>query len=242
MTSSQSRGRIPVPVPAAARLQTRDLPPALPSERLVVERVPAWKTATQVEPGDFLLSRAHGYRHELIKWGQGLRIVERDQRMYRNYTHAALVVSSGGDLIEAVGTGVRRSHLDAYVGEEYEIVHISASDEDRAQAVRVATAALGRRYNGLATVSIALWAFTGSPVIFFIDGAYTCSGLVARAMLAVGAVFSVDAAKVTPAQLAIYFNAPPPRAEPPSRRSLLRAGWRPAGTWPRRPGDRPGPS
>jgi hypothetical protein len=229
--------KIPVPMPAAIRLQTRDLPPAVPLDQLVIEHVPAWKNATAVEPGDFLLSRAHGYKHKMIKWGQGLRIADPVDRVYRDYTHAALVVSADGDIIEAVGSGVRRSNLDAYVHEEYQIVHITASAEDRGQAVRVAEAALGRRYNGLATVSIALWAFTGSTFIFFIDGAYTCSGLVARAMLTVGALFSVDATRVTPAQLAIYFSAPPPREEPRSRRTprrLLRRG--------RRRGDRRGPS
>jgi hypothetical protein len=226
-------GKIPVGVPQAVRLQTQSLPPALPPDQLVIEHVPAWKTATAVEPGDFVLSRAHGYRHKIIKWGQGLRIADPADRCYREYTHAALVVSTDGDIIEAVGSGVRRNNLDAFVPMTYEVVHITASDEDRSQAVGVAREALGRhaRYNALATVSITLWAFTGSRLIFFTDGAFTCSGLVARAMLTIGAVFSVDATRVTPAQLAIYFNAPRPPEEPrrrrPARRSLRTALRRP---------------
>jgi hypothetical protein len=218
-------GRIPVPVPQVVRLQTRGLPPALPADQLVIEHVPAWKTATAVEPGDFVLSRAHGYRHKIIKWGQGLRIADPADRCYREYTHAALVVSTDGDIIEAVGSGVRRNNLDAFVPRTYEVVHITATDDDRTQAVGVAQEALGRhaRYNALATVSITLWAFTGSRLIFFTDGAFTCSGLVARAMLTIGAVFSVDATRVTPAQLAIYFSAPRPPAEPRRRRPSLRS-------------------
>jgi len=218
-------GRIPVPVPTAVRLQTQGLPPALPPDELIIEHVPAWKTATAVEPGDFVLSRAHGVKHKIIKWGQGLRITNSADRCYRDYTHAALVVSADGDIIEAVGSGVRRNNLEAFVPRTYEVVHITASDEDRAQAVAVAVDALGRhaRYNGLATISITLWAFTGSRLIFFTDGAFTCSGLVARAMLAIGAVFSVDATRVTPAQLAIYFNAPRPLEEPRRRRPGLRS-------------------
>jgi hypothetical protein len=218
-------GRIPVPVPSAVQLQTRGLPPALPPGELVIEHVPAWKTATAVEPGDFVLSRAHGVRHKIIKWGQGLRITDPADRCYRDYTHAAVVVSPNGDIIEAVGSGVRRANLSEYVPTTYEVVHITASAEDRAQIVAVAEEALGRkaRYNALATVSITLWAFTGSRLIFFTDGAFTCSGLVARAMLAIGAVFSVDATRVTPAQLAIYFNAPRPREEPRPPRPTLRA-------------------
>lgn len=214
-----------VPVPPAVRLQTQDLPAALPPERLVIEHVPAWKTATAVEPGDFVLSRAHGFKHKIIKWGQGLRIADPAHRCYRDYTHAALVVSTDGDIIEAVGSGVRRSNLAAFVPRTYEVVHITASEEDRGQAVAVAEYALGQhaRYNGLATVSITWWAFTGSRLIFFTDGAFTCSGLVARAMLTIGAVFSVDATRVTPAQLAIYFSAPRPLAEPRRRRPSLRS-------------------
>jgi hypothetical protein len=237
-------GRLPVPMPSAVRLQTRGLLPALPADELVVEHVPKWRTATSVEPGDFVLSRAHGYRHKIIKWGQGLRIADRADRCYREYTHAALVVSADGDIIEAVGSGVRRNNLAAYVPRTYEVVHITASEEDRAQAVGVAEEALGRqaRYNALATVSITLWAFTGSRLIFFTDGAFTCSGLVARAMLTIGAVFSVDATRVTPAQLAIYFNAPRPREEPRRPRPWRRprtAQRRPPQADPAAPGEPP---
>jgi hypothetical protein len=182
---------------------------------VTVESVPAARTATEVKPGDFVLSRALGrYKHRMISWGQGLRLAP-EQRVFRGYTHAALIVSGSGDLVEALGEGVRTSHLDRLVDQPYQVVHINACDEARERVVAVAMDALGRRarYNGVATVSIALTAFTGSRLIFFTDGAHTCSGLVARAMLAVGAVFVDDAAKVTPAQLAIHFDAPPPPAE-----------------------------
>jgi hypothetical protein len=152
-------------------------------------------------------------RHRLIRFGQGRRLSPAD-RVYREYTHAAVIISTDGDLVEAVGSGVRHSTLQAYVDEQYTIVHIDASDEDRQQVVDVAVDILERkaRYSALSTVSITLWAFLGWRFTFFMDGSYTCSGLVARCLLAIGATFEQDVVKVTPAQLASSFRAPMPSA------------------------------
>ena len=96
------------------------------------------------------------------------------------------------------------------------------------------------RYSALSTVSIALWAFLGWRFTFFMDGSYTCSGLVARCLLAIGAIFNQDVVKVTPAQLAISFRAPVPqvpaggararrRGLPPARCVRPVRPWRAAG-------------
>lgn len=176
-------------------------------------------------PGDFLLGRAHGFKHSLLRFGQGLRMSSR-RRKFARYTHAALVVSESGDLIEAVGTGVRRSHVRSYIdaGEPYQIVRIKASDEDRRQMVEFAVAALEHKapYGFLANISTAFWAFTGSRVIFFRDGSYTCSGLVAAALERTSTRFTTNAARVMPAQLAEMFGAPTPPPDP--RRSSGVAG------------------
>lgn len=166
-----------------------------------------------MRPGDFLLGRADGFLHVVLRIGQGLRL-GRKHRHYAHYTHAALVTSASGDLIEAVGDGVRRSHVSCYAdkGSPYRIVRITASDEDRRQVVAFAEATLSRRapYAFLANVSTALWAFTGSSLVFFVDGSYTCSGLVAEALERTSARFATNSARVMPAQLAIWFDAPPP--------------------------------
>ncbi len=177
-----------------------------------------------LRPGDILLGRAHGFRHDVLRRGQAMRL-RRRQRQYARYTHAALVTSESGDLIEAVGGGVRRSTLRCYDDgrEIYRIVHITASDEDRGQMVAFAEATLARRaqYAFLANVSTAFWAFTGSRLVFFLDGSYTCSGLVAAALERTSAHFTTNAARVMPAQLAIWLGAPPPPPDPP--RALGRA-------------------
>jgi hypothetical protein len=175
------------------------------------------------QPGDFLLSRAHGRKHDIIRWGQALRLPD-DDKHYAGYTHAALVVSWSGDLIEAIGEGVRRSSLKQYVidKEVYQVVRIEASEEARRRVVEFATFVLSARapYAGLAIVSTTVWAFTGSRLLFFMDGSFTCSGLVAAALERMGAMFGMNAARVTPAQLAVFFGAPPPPdgAPPATRR------------------------
>jgi hypothetical protein len=81
-----------------------------------------------------------------------------------------------GSLIEAVGTGVRRWHLDRYRNDDYVVVRLHTSEENRDEVVRFAEWALrrGSSYSRLSTVSIAL-------------------------------IFDRDSAHIAPADLAKYF-------------------------------------
>jgi hypothetical protein len=174
---------------------------------------------TTAEPGDFVLSFARGhFKHLLIKWVQGARI-RPEHRRYAAYTHAALVVSADGDLVEAFGAGLRISHLDDLAARPHRVVRITASPEARERAAGVALHAFARnaRYNAMAIVSTALSSATGWRVGLTVPGTHTCSGLVADALLAVGAIYDVDASLVTPAQLALHFGAPEPPEEPSRR-------------------------
>lgn len=208
-------------------MKMKDLTPPVPPTSVSVESVPAGGAPRRgLEPGDILLGQAHGIKHRIIKFGQGLRIRGTDRR-YTGYTHAALVVSRDGDLIEAVGEGLRRSTVLDYVARDqpYQVVHIDAAEEDRMQAVAFAEEKLARNapYGALANVSTTVWAVTGCRLMFFLDGSYTCSGLVASALERTTAIFDVNAARVMPAQLAVYFKAPLP---PPD------AAWPRPSWWP----------
>ena len=195
-------------------MKTRGLDLELPdcsiaAETVVIEGRPV----RRFEPGDFLLGRAHGFNHRILKFGQRLRIRGAD-RSYAGYTHAALITSDTGDLVEAVGEGVRRSTLAKYVTDKevFQVVRIVASPEDRRQIVDFAEFVLRQKapYGFLSNISTAFWAFTGSRLVFFLDGSYTCSGLVAAALERTSALFDMSATRVMPAQLAIFFGAPPP--------------------------------
>jgi hypothetical protein len=196
---------------------------ALPSLRVTTAGSPTPRPSA-VEPvegfraGDFLLGTAtRGFKHNMIEFGQRLRLHGADLD-YVGYTHAALVTSPEGDLIEAVGEGVRTTTVREYVAkyDMFQVVHITASDEDRAQVVAFAKDVLDARapYGFLANASILLWALTGSRLVFFMDGSYTCSGLVASALMRTPANLGTNPARVMPAQLAAYFRAPPPPPDP----------------------------
>ncbi|MGH3911857.1 MAG: hypothetical protein ACRDTC_00380 [Pseudonocardiaceae bacterium] len=164
-------------------------------------------TATEFEPGDFILVKGHGLQGWLIRLGQKMRIHGAD-RKYVNWAHAALIVNHDGTLIEAVGKGVREAPLDYYKDRHYEVFRIKASDEDRAQVVTFARWVLNQqaKYGPLTIMSIGLSMLTGCKLTFFIDGQFVCSGLVASALERTGSIFNRSAANITAADLAKYFD------------------------------------
>lgn len=204
-----------------------DFSTAQPVETLPPEHLRPGETATQYDSGDFILVKGHGFQGWLITLGQKLRIHGAD-RKYVNWAHAALIVDRDGTLIEAVGTGVREMPLDYYTGRHYQIFRIKASDENRAEAVAFARSVLDNkaRYGPLTIICIALSMLTGSKLMFFIDGQYVCSGLVASALERTGSIFNRCAANITAADLAKYFDPAqrpylavsetPSRTSPPS--------------------------
>ena len=173
------------------------------------ERAGPGATATTFDRGDFVLVAGTHFNSRLIRFGQKLRIHGSDRRHVR-WTHAALIVDRDGSLIEAVGTGVRRWHLDRYREDDYVVVRIHTSEENRDEVVHFAEWALERAssYSRLSTVSIALSMLTGSRLTFFIDGQFVCSGLVASALERTGSIFDRSSATIAPADLAKYFHAP----------------------------------
>ena len=62
------------------------------------------------------------------------------------------------------------------------------------------------KYGKLTFVSIALTLLTGSKLVFFIDGQFVCSGLVASALERADSIFNRSAAQIAPADLAKYFD------------------------------------
>ena len=172
------------------------------------ERAGPGEAATTFERGDFVLVAGTHFNSGLIRFGQKLRIHGADRR-HVQWTHAALIVDRTGSLIEAVGAGVRRWHLDGYRDDDYVVVRIHASEENRDEVVRFAEWALSRgaSYSRLSTVSMALSMLTGSRLMFSIDGQFVCSGLVARALERTGSIFDRDSAHIAPADLAKYFLA-----------------------------------
>lgn len=160
-------------------------------------------------PGDFILSRGTSPLSRLISFGQSVRIHGRD-RVFAHWSHAALVVSETGDLIEANRPGVIRSHVKDYEHIDYRVVHTGADDHDRQQAVEFAEWCVDHLKLGrLIFFSLGLSMLTGRKFSFFSDGTTLCSGLVARAQERTGAIFNRAPTHIAPADLAKYYDVRP---------------------------------
>lgn len=161
--------------------------------------------------GDFILTHGNSVFSYLIRFGQRLRF-RGANRQFAWWSHAALVVSPTGNLIEALGAGVQRTHISRYAPTEYVLVRLGelADAGDRAQVLMYANWSVDQHYGWLTIVSIAISLVLGGKFTFGYDGQSICSGLVARALERTKAVFDRSPSHIMPADLAQYFNVPAP--------------------------------
>lgn len=171
-------------------------------------------SSSEFTPGDFILTHGNSIYSKLIRVGQSFRFRGRDRKFAR-WNHAAMIISTNGDLIEALGAGVRQGNISKYKDTEYHLVQIDSSianSHDREQSVAFAKWSLNQPYGWLTIFSIAISLMTGSKFTFGFDGQSICSGLVARALERTSAVFNREPSHIMPADLAKYFSieSPPP--------------------------------
>lgn len=166
--------------------------------------IPDGQTATDLRAGDFILTFQDGFYSKLIRIGQALRFRGKDAQ-FAKYTHTALVENNTGDLIEALGNGVVRSHISKYTPKEYVLVKILASDEDRTEMISFARYCLGEQYDWLDIVCIALSLLTGLKISMGFSAKQICSGLVSKALERTSAKFPLDNKSITPAHLAKWY-------------------------------------
>jgi uncharacterized protein YycO len=183
--------------------------PFAPVERVAVERYGPGERIPNPQPGDFILTHGSSWTSWLIRYGQALRIHGQD-RKYTYWNHAALFVDANGDIVEALGSGVRQRNISAYDPKEYHAVRIRASAEDREEVVRFAKTCLNEPYGWLTIASIAVSLLTGAKLSFGFDGQQICSGLVARALERTWAIFNREPSHIMPADLAKYYQVNPP--------------------------------
>lgn len=172
---------------------------------------PAGESPREWRAGDIVLTHGDSLFAKLIGFGQRLRIHGED-RKYAWFTHAALVAGPGGELVEVMGSGIKRRHVSVYRPQDYAVVHTGAEPGDVKEILRFADWAVAARpkYGWATIVSIALTMLTGAKFAFFVSGEFICSGFVARAMERTGAIFSRDPVHITPADLAKYYGVLPP--------------------------------
>lgn len=154
-----------------------------------------------MQQGDFILVHGTGFFDKLIQFGQGLRFPKQDAY----WNHVALITSSDGDLIEAIASGVKQTHISKYPQNEYKLVKIDASVDDRFEVVKFAHSCLSEGYDWWNIVSLGICLLFGLKFAFGFSGEDVCSGLVARALERTTAIFPRDTRNLTPADLAQFY-------------------------------------
>lgn len=195
----------------AGRLGTHWRPagPSATLAAIAIERYGAGEQAVRLLPGDFILThRRRRIMPLLIGLAQRRRFQGR-RRAFAHWSHAALVVGADGSLVEAEGTGVRRSPLAKYRREEYHLVRMDGvlDVSQRTAAASAAERHVGDAFGYLVMLSLAVWLLTGRPVRWRRRGHESCSGLVAHALAGAGQRFARDPTFMLPADLAEAYGA-----------------------------------
>lgn len=175
------------------------------------ERYGPGEAAAVVRPGDFILThRQRRPMPALITLAQRRRF-RGAARPYAHWSHAALIVDTDGTLVEAEGTGVRRSPLDKYHGNEYHLVRMDGrlDDDQRSAAARAAAGWVGDVFGYLVMLDLTVWLLTGLQLRWIRRDHQVCSGLVARALTIAGQRFARDPAFMLPADLAEAYQVRP---------------------------------
>jgi uncharacterized protein YycO len=167
------------------------------------------ETATDFEPGDFILTHHHHPVSRMIRLAQKVRGRE---RKYSYWSHAAVIVDRDGSLVEAESRGVVRSPLSKYDPAEYHVVHLgdTADERDRRQVVAFAESLVGQPFGFLDMFSVALSLFTGAKVNVSYESHLMCSALVGRALERTDAIFHDEPSHLLPADLARHYGVEAP--------------------------------
>lgn len=99
------------------------------------------------------------------------------------WTHSAIIVNEGGDIVEALAQGVVRSHISKYAHVQTKVIPLPVTPKDprRAYAVRFALGQIGDPYGKWDFVSLAFSTLFNDKWSSHKDRQPICSEIVARA-------------------------------------------------------------
>jgi hypothetical protein len=160
-------------------------------------------------PGDIVLVRGEGWLGRAIRAFVRIRCRRLADRPLAHWSHAAIIVSSGGYLVEVVHTGVVLSNLEKYRGQEYHYVHLNLSAAERTSVAQYAHSCLRQNYGRWSFFLLALAVLTGDWFEVPDRGQQGCVALIARALQRAGVTFARRPADMTPADLAKQFGVMP---------------------------------
>ena len=119
---------------------------------VAVSHFPPGQAPEHFVPGDFTLHRATATKGrqgatttlgKLIQAGERRRFGNSD---FARWTHSTLIVSAGGDICEAIESGVALDNIEKYRNSDYIVVHVSASPQQRELACGFARTRVGDSY------------------------------------------------------------------------------------------------
>jgi hypothetical protein len=175
-----------------------------------VERYGPGESATDLDPGDFILTHRRRPIAGLISVAQKRRFRGPDA-VYAHWTHCAQVVARDGALVEAESTGVKRSPISKYKAGEYHLVRLGSdfAPDARARSVEYADAQIGQAFGYLALIGAALFLVFGWPLKVMRRNHQICSSLLVRAMQVGGLMTGLDPALTLPADIAKLYGVRP---------------------------------
>lgn len=156
--------------------------------------------------GDLVLTHGDYFFSKMIRFGQKLRY----PAQYASWNHAALVLNEQGELAEALGKGVIRTHISKYRDKEYTVVHTNVHPHDQQQVLTFAENVLAARYRyGWRTiVSLFFTLAIGWDRATARVGTAICSGFYADALTRGKFIWPLPPFAMKPADLAKHFDAP----------------------------------
>jgi uncharacterized protein YycO len=170
---------------------------------------PPGETISHRRPGDFILVRDKGWLGWLIRCLVGnLRYRTPADRPYTYWTHAALVISNAGHMVEVNPRGVVTSHIRLYRDRDYHYVSLDLPEADRKAAVQFARSCLGQKYSVRNFLLLVISAALGDRICMP-DSGHQCASLVVGALQQAGIRFERKPNDMTPADLAKHFGVTP---------------------------------
>lgn len=173
------------------------------------ERCAPGRTIRDPRPGDIVLIRGPGWLGKSIRFFVRMRCRRNGDRALAHWSHAGIIVSREGHVIEVVPRGVVLNRLEKYRDQEYHYVYLGLSPAERARASSYAYSCLRQKYGRLSFVLLAFAVLTGDWFEVPDRGQQGCVALIARALQRAGVTFARRPADMTPADLAKNFGVMP---------------------------------
>jgi len=172
-------------------------------------RCPPGEGIADPRPGDVILIRGRGPLGTLIRLVQRVRLRRPEDRGFAYWSHAALIISPPGYVIEVIHAGVIARKLESYRWHDYHCVQLDLSEAQRHEVVRFAWSCLRQKYGTLSSILLGLSVLLGDRLWVPERGQQGCGALIARALERVGLKFERTPANTLPADLAKRFGARP---------------------------------